>query len=90
MRKPSVGTAHILNVNVRKNSGFVDVGMQEEMGHFFGGNIKFFTLCSALRLSLPYATKYYTSPMTLADSIDYIRGGNGNYTRDVMTNRVTE
>jgi len=41
MRKPSVETAHILNVNVRKNFSFVDVGVQEEMDHVFEGNIKF-------------------------------------------------
>lgn len=60
MRKPSVGTAHILNVNVHKNSDSVDVGMQEEMGHFFGGNIKFLRYAYVkLRLPPPYAIKYY-------------------------------
>jgi len=58
MRKPSVGTAHILNVNVRKNSSFVDVGVQEKMGHVFEGNIKFF-MPSIMIASMPYETKYY-------------------------------
>lgn len=59
MRKPSVGMAHILNVNVRKN--FVDVNMQEEMGHFFEGNIEFFTFILSITIipAVFAATNYY-------------------------------
>jgi len=33
---------------------------------------------------------YCISPITPAVSIDYRHDDNGNYTRDVMTNKVTE